>query len=85
MSPAVERRSRGSSQFNPLSRRSSWREAEGRDYLETHQMVLNSIQAVVPDLSKAVTEGIEEGCEFFMPTCVSVSVSVCVCGAGDNI
>lgn len=48
----------GSSRFNPLSRRSGWKcsilpRAEGRDYLETHQMMLNSIQAVVLDLSKA--------------------------------
>lgn len=73
---AVERRSRGSSQFNPLFRRSNWRGgAEGRDYLETRQMVLSSVQAAAPDLSKAVTEWIEMECEFFMP----VYESVCVC------
>lgn len=48
----------GSSRFNPLFRRSGWKcsillRAEGRDYLETHQMMSNSIQAVVLDLSKA--------------------------------
>lgn len=48
----------GSLRFNPLFWRSGWKcsilpHTEGRDYLETHQMMSHSIQAVVLDLSKA--------------------------------
>lgn len=53
----------GSSRFNPLFRRSGWKcsillHAVGRDYLETHQMMSNSIQAFVLDFSKAFSWGI---------------------------
>lgn len=56
--PRTAGHSEGFSWFNPLFRRSGWKcsilpHAESRDYLETHQMMSNSIQAVVLDLSKA--------------------------------